>query len=116
MSQDKFATELGFAKRTVGNAERGVHPPSLALRRALDNALEKASDAQRDRFRTALGMHAGVVPCDSAATELATVARPVPPWSGTSLSFSGLRGGRRSRVNRRPSEPHDPRVGRGGLV
>ena len=50
LSQDAFAAELGFAKRTVGNAERGVHPPSLALRRALDKALEKASDAQRDRF------------------------------------------------------------------
>lgn len=50
LSQDEFATALGFAKRTVGNAERGAHPPSLALRRALDHALEKASDAQRDRF------------------------------------------------------------------
>jgi DNA-binding XRE family transcriptional regulator/tetratricopeptide (TPR) repeat protein len=50
LSQDEFATALGFAKRTVGNAERGAHPPSLALRRALDQALEKATDAQRDRF------------------------------------------------------------------
>jgi DNA-binding XRE family transcriptional regulator len=50
LSQDDFATALGFAKRTVGNAERGTHPSSLALRRALDRALEKASDAQRDRF------------------------------------------------------------------
>jgi DNA-binding XRE family transcriptional regulator len=41
LSQDKFATALGFAKRTVGNAERGTHPPSLALRRALDQAFEK---------------------------------------------------------------------------
>lgn len=49
-SQDEFATSLGFAKRTVGNAERGTHPPSLALRRALDHALEKASDIQRNRF------------------------------------------------------------------
>jgi hypothetical protein len=33
---------------------RGAHPPSLALRRALDQAWAKASDAQRDRFlRTA---------------------------------------------------------------
>jgi hypothetical protein len=46
LSQEEFAAELGFVKRTVGNAERGIHPPSLALRRAL----EKASDAQRDRF------------------------------------------------------------------
>ncbi|MGH3801892.1 MAG: helix-turn-helix domain-containing protein [Pseudonocardiaceae bacterium] len=54
LSQDGFAAALGFAKRTVGNAERGVHPPGLALRRALDQALEKASDAQRDRFLAAL--------------------------------------------------------------
>jgi DNA-binding XRE family transcriptional regulator len=54
LSQDDFATALGFVKRTVGNAERGVHPPSLALCRALDQALEKASDAQRDRFLAAL--------------------------------------------------------------
>lgn len=53
MSQDEFATVLGFAKRTIGNAERGIHPPSLALRRALDHALEKASDGQRDRFLAA---------------------------------------------------------------
>ncbi len=53
LSQDQFATTLGFTKRTIGNAERGAHPPSLALRRALDDALEKASDAQRDRFLAA---------------------------------------------------------------
>lgn len=41
LSQDAFASTLGFAKRTVGNAERGTHPPSLGLRRALDHALEK---------------------------------------------------------------------------
>ncbi|HEY6424379.1 MAG TPA: helix-turn-helix transcriptional regulator [Pseudonocardiaceae bacterium] len=55
LSQDEFATALGFAKRTVGNAERGTHPPSLALRRALDQAWENASDIQRDRFLTAVG-------------------------------------------------------------
>jgi DNA-binding XRE family transcriptional regulator len=53
LSQDQFATTLGFTKRTIGNAERGAHPPSLALRRALDHALEKASDAPRDRFLAA---------------------------------------------------------------
>jgi DNA-binding XRE family transcriptional regulator len=53
LSQDQFATTLGFTKRTIGNAERDAHPPSLALRRALDHALEKASDAQRDRFLAA---------------------------------------------------------------
>lgn len=33
MSQPRFAKELGFAARTIGNAERGTHPPSLAARR-----------------------------------------------------------------------------------
>jgi transcriptional regulator with XRE-family HTH domain len=54
LPQDKFATKLGFAERTIGNAERGTHPPSLAPRRALDHALEKATDAQRDRFLAAV--------------------------------------------------------------
>ncbi|MGH3853105.1 MAG: hypothetical protein ACRDR6_06325 [Pseudonocardiaceae bacterium] len=53
LPRDKFATKLGFAKRTIGNAERGTTSPSLALRHALDDALEKATDAQRDRFLTA---------------------------------------------------------------
>jgi hypothetical protein len=44
---------LGSAKRTLGNVERGTHPPSLALRRALNQALDHASDAQRARFFTA---------------------------------------------------------------
>ena len=50
LSQPEFAKELGFSPRTIGNAERGTHPPSLALRRALDQALEQASEAQRNRF------------------------------------------------------------------
>lgn len=54
LPQDKFATTLGFAERTIRNAEHGTHPPSLALRRALDHALEKATDAQRDRFLAAV--------------------------------------------------------------
>ena len=54
LSQLTFAKELGFEKRTIGNAERGVHPPSLALRRALDRALEHATDVQRNRFLTAV--------------------------------------------------------------
>lgn len=53
-SQSGFAKALGFAMRTIGNAERGTHSPSLALRRALDEALDKASDAQRDRFLAAV--------------------------------------------------------------
>ncbi|MBV9140129.1 MAG: hypothetical protein JO115_04305 [Pseudonocardiales bacterium] len=50
LPQDKFAKDLGFAERTIGNAERGTHRPSLALRRALDRAWEKATDEQRNRF------------------------------------------------------------------
>lgn len=50
LTQPKFAKKLGFASRTIGNAERGTHPPSLALRRALDQALEQASEVQRNRF------------------------------------------------------------------
>jgi DNA-binding XRE family transcriptional regulator len=53
-SQHDFAKTLGVAKRTIGNAERGVHPPNLALRRALDQVLEHASDIQRDRFLAAI--------------------------------------------------------------
>ncbi|MGH3931349.1 MAG: hypothetical protein ACRDTF_15420 [Pseudonocardiaceae bacterium] len=53
-SQHDFAKTVGFAPRTIGNAERGTHPPSLALRRALDQALEHISDAQRDRFLAAV--------------------------------------------------------------
>ncbi|MBV8539147.1 MAG: hypothetical protein JO364_19745 [Pseudonocardiales bacterium] len=50
LSQDRFAAALGSAKRTVGNAERGAHSPSLALRRALNHTVEQASDVQHDRF------------------------------------------------------------------
>lgn len=56
-SQDDFAKALGVAKRTIGNAERGAHPPSLALRRALDQAMQHASEAQRDRFLAAVAAH-----------------------------------------------------------
>jgi len=56
-SQPDFAKTVGFAPRTIGNAERATHPPSLALRRALDQALERASDAQRDRFLAAVAAH-----------------------------------------------------------
>ena len=54
LPQHRFAKNLGFDKRTIGNAERGTHPASLALRRALDQALEHATDAQRTRFHAAL--------------------------------------------------------------
>lgn len=66
LSQDEFAKALGFAKRTVGNAERGTHPPSLALRRALDHALENASDVQRDRFLATLPKRSGAIPGGSS--------------------------------------------------
>ncbi len=56
-SQHDFAKTLGMAKRTIGNAERGAHLPSLALRRALDQALKHASDIQRDRFFAAVAAH-----------------------------------------------------------
>jgi tetratricopeptide (TPR) repeat protein len=54
LPQPKLAKELGFCPRTIGNAERGIHSPSLALRRALDQALEQASEAQRNRFLAAV--------------------------------------------------------------
>lgn len=54
LSQHDFARVVGFAMRTVGNAERGAHPPSLSLRRALDRALDNASAAERDRFLVAV--------------------------------------------------------------
>lgn len=60
-SQYDFAKTLGFDKRTIGNAERGTHPPSLALRRALDRTLENASEAQRDRFLAAISQGASPV-------------------------------------------------------
>lgn len=62
LSQDKFARRLGFARRTVGNAERGTHSPSLALRRALDDAWEKTSAIQRGRFLAAGPADDGAVP------------------------------------------------------
>ncbi len=88
LPQDDFAAALGFAKRTIGNAERGVHPPSLALRRALDYALENASDAQRNRFLAASATHAGVDPLDSTSTGLVPIARRMSPWSGLSPHVS----------------------------
>lgn len=92
LSQDGFAAALGFAKRTIGNTERGTHPPSLALRRALDHAWEKASDVQRDRFLAVLATHSGSVSSDSTSAGLGPVARHVPPWSGRCLSFGDLSG------------------------
>ncbi len=73
-SQDQFAKTLGFTKRTIGNAERGAHPPSLALRRALDDALENASDAQRARF---LAADHGAAPAFHGEHEALELARRV---------------------------------------
>ncbi|MGB6161198.1 MAG: XRE family transcriptional regulator [Pseudonocardiaceae bacterium] len=81
LPQDKFAAALGFTKRTIGNAERGAHPPSLALRRALDQALEKASDVQRDRFLAAENKAS-----DERITRLATTSHDLQlaVWMGSS--------------------------------
>ncbi|MGH3889239.1 MAG: hypothetical protein ACRDSZ_22225 [Pseudonocardiaceae bacterium] len=73
-SRDKFAKTLGFVKRTIGNAERATHPPSLALRRALDHALENASDAQRARF---LAADHGAVPAVDGELEALELSRRV---------------------------------------
>lgn len=62
LSQPEFARALGFARRTVGNAERGANPPSLALRRALDVQLEGASEVPRNRFFAALATEPGIAP------------------------------------------------------
>jgi DNA-binding XRE family transcriptional regulator len=75
LSQPQFAKELGFASRTIGNAERGTHPPSLALRRALDQALEQASDTQRNRFLAAVApLQADCTAQDSKAHDTRDVA------------------------------------------
>ncbi|MGH3854543.1 MAG: hypothetical protein ACRDR6_13810 [Pseudonocardiaceae bacterium] len=76
LPRDKFAKELGFAKRTVGNAESGANSPSLALRRALDQALEKATDAQRDRF-LAHGLPAGPIVAPQGVDGQSNVLLPV---------------------------------------
>lgn len=99
-SQDDFAKELGVAKRTIGNAERGAHPPSLALRRALDQALQHASDAQRDRFLAAVAAHHTTTSSISHIDEAVAVGHP-----------NGALDGLRSAVLRRGVVPsmHSPR-------
>jgi transcriptional regulator with XRE-family HTH domain len=54
LPQEKFAFQLGAAPKTVRNWERGQHPPSLALQRALDQAWESASPGQKKRFFASL--------------------------------------------------------------
>ncbi len=78
--QHDFAKTLGFTKRTVGNAERGTHPPSLALRRALDQALEHASDIQRDRFLAAITTE------DQSIASLAHATTPAASFPVTSYA------------------------------
>ncbi|MGH3912747.1 MAG: helix-turn-helix domain-containing protein [Pseudonocardiaceae bacterium] len=75
LSQPQFAKKLGFASRTIGNAERGTHPPSLAVRRALDHALEQASEIQRNRFFAAVA----VLPETCAAQDPKTRHGFAPP-------------------------------------
>ena len=70
-SQQDFAKTIGFAMRTIGNAERGTHPPSLAVRRALDQVLENATDAQRDRFLAAVTATQSTNPVITGATPAA---------------------------------------------
>ncbi|MGH3913614.1 MAG: helix-turn-helix domain-containing protein [Pseudonocardiaceae bacterium] len=81
LSQDKFAKALGFTKRTIGNAERGTHPPSLALRRALDEAVENASDAQRTRFLAATAQGPGAVPADRTPIGVQSIEHSLPHHS-----------------------------------
>jgi transcriptional regulator with XRE-family HTH domain len=50
LPQEKFAYQLGAAPKTVRNWERGQHPPSLALQRALDQVWESTSSEQKKRF------------------------------------------------------------------
>jgi transcriptional regulator with XRE-family HTH domain len=54
LPQEKFAYQLGAAPKTVRNWERGRHPPSLALQRALDQAWESTSPEQKKRFFASL--------------------------------------------------------------
>jgi DNA-binding XRE family transcriptional regulator len=94
-SQEGFAKTLGVAERTIGNAERGTHAPSLFLRRALDQALEHASDAQRDRFLAAvtaedqgIGSHAhgaasATFPALSVRTAPSLLTFPVTSYADT---------------------------------
>jgi DNA-binding XRE family transcriptional regulator len=86
-SQEGFAKALGFAERTIGNAERGTHSPSLALRRALDQALEHASDVQRDRFLAAVTAEdqgiASLAPALSSAAAASLRAFPVTSYVDT---------------------------------
>jgi DNA-binding XRE family transcriptional regulator len=67
-SQHDFAKTLGFARRTIGNAERDTHSPSLALRRALDQTLENSTNAQRDRFLAAIAASKSAIPVTYGAT------------------------------------------------
>ena len=87
-SQSDFAKTLGFTKRTIGNVERGAHPPSLALRRALDHALDNASDIQRDRFLAAVAADQG-----TATLMHSSVGRePLGSHTSQVSALHGLRG------------------------
>jgi len=65
-----FAEDLGVSPRTVSKWEAGgaAHIPRPELQAALDTALSRATDEQRDRFEGAVG----------ASAE----PRPSPPWGG----------------------------------
>ncbi|MGH3929452.1 MAG: helix-turn-helix domain-containing protein, partial [Pseudonocardiaceae bacterium] len=85
LSQEGFARAIGFAKRTVGNAERGTHPPGLSLRRALDQVLEQATEVQRNRFVAALAStpgHADAPVVQDGASAVELVCRTGAPDLG----------------------------------
>lgn len=92
LPREKFAKELGFTKRTIGNAERGSCALSLSLRRAMDEALEKATEAQRERFFAILPTDAGGASLHSGLPGVVPVARPGP------LSLGGGQWQRRNPV------------------
>jgi DNA-binding XRE family transcriptional regulator len=89
-SQDDFAKTLGVAKRTIGNAEHGVHTLSLALRRALDQALEHASDAQRDRFLAAVAAHHMTISSRNAAAQPFAPGHPNDTLDGLCSAVLGI--------------------------
>src|SRR5947209_3597172 len=69
LPQEKFAYQLGAAPKTVRNWERGQHPPSLALQRALDQAWESTSSEQKKRFFTSLAADEGAETWTAAERE-----------------------------------------------
>ncbi|MBV8540545.1 MAG: hypothetical protein JO063_06500 [Pseudonocardiales bacterium] len=80
-SQHDFARTPGFAKRTIGNAERGATHPGLALRHALD----KTSDVQRDRFLAAVTTDCGIATPVPLVSESGALGSQVSAACGRSI-------------------------------